>query len=67
MWTRADYHAKLQASVVQLDACQTDQEVAGLTFFVEINHEIFSKVLSLLLIQKGHLSSFLEKNVQNTG
>ena len=50
--------------MAQLDACPTgDQEVVGsiptvsATFFVEIDHEIFSMViLSLLLIQKGHLS-----------
>ena len=50
--------------MAQLDACQNgDQEVAGLTptsqqhSFVEIDHEIFSKVInSLMLIQEGQLS-----------
>ena len=52
------------ASVAQLDVPQTcDQEVAGstpagwATFFLVIDHEIFSTViLSLLLIQEEQLS-----------
>ena len=52
------------ASVAQLDARPTgDQEVVGSTpaeigkSFVEIDHEIFATViLSLPLIQEGHLS-----------
>ena len=54
----------MPALVARLDARQTgDQEVAGSTppgrqhSFVEINHEIFSKVIvSLLLSQEGQLS-----------
>ena len=54
----------MPALVAQLDARPTgDQEVAGsttvglATFFVEIDHEIFSMViLSLPLIQEGQLS-----------
>ena len=50
--------------MAQLDArLNGDQEVAGLTppgrqhSFLEIDHEIFSTIiLSLLLIQEGHLS-----------
>ena len=46
--------------MAQLDACQTDdQEVVGLSppgrqpSFVEIDHEISTVILSLLLIQEG--------------
>ena len=51
--------------MAQLDACPTgDQEVAGVTLlsgwqhsFMEMDHEILSMViLSLPLIQEGHLS-----------
>ena len=38
------------------------------TFFVEMDHEIFSTViLSLQLIQEGQLSVSGENNVHNTG
>ena len=59
----------MPALVAQLDACPTGvQEVAGsipawwATFFVENDHEIFSTIiLSLQLIQEGHLSVFGER------
>ena len=46
----------MPALVAHLDASSTgDQEVSG--SFVEIDHEIFSSViLSLPLIQEGHIS-----------
>ena len=52
------------ASAVQKDVHETEDEEAAdstpagsATFFLEINHEIFSLViLSLLLIQEEHLS-----------
>ena len=64
------------ASVAQLDA-PSDWRPGGRGSnprqgrqysFVEIDHEIFSKViLSLPLIQEGQLSVSGEKNVHNTG
>ena len=65
-----------RASEAQLDAL-SDWRPGGCGFnphrgwqhsFVEIDHEMFSTViLSLPLIQEGHLSSFWRKNVHNTG
>ena len=61
--------------VAQLDACPTgNQEVMVLTpagsatFFLEINHEIFSKViLSPFANSRMAVVSFWWKNVLNTG
>ena len=59
------------ASMAQFDACPTEDQVAGstpaelATFFVEIDHKLFSTgILSLPLIQE--VVSFWRKNVYNT-
>ena len=63
------------ASLAQSDARPTgDQEVTGLIpfnvrqlCFAEIDHEIFSTViLTLSLIQEGHLSVYSERMCTNT-
>ena len=63
------------ASVAQSDARPTgDQRVTSMipdgqaTFFMEINHEIFSMViLSLPLIQEGQLSVSVKRMCTSTG
>ena len=60
--------------MAQLDACSTDDQVAGLIppiqhhSFMAVDHEIFSTViLSLSQIQEGHLSFSGERMCTSTG